>query len=345
MSKNIKIIPLKIFYILGSALVTLLGIIFFLFLLSRIIPTDPVLSIVGDNASHATYMASKKALGLDQPVYMQFFIYIKQLSQGDWGVSLMTSHKVIDELLHLFPATLELSTLALLLGTLLGVPLGMVSAFYKNKWLDQSINIFALTLHAIPTFWAALIFLFLFYFTWDVLPGIGRIGISFEDFELKTHFILFDSLSENRLDIFKDALKHLVLPSSVLGLMLAAYITRMTRTFMIEELSQQYILTARAKGLSSYSILRHAFLNIRAPLLTVLALSYGALLEGAVLTETIFAFPGIGLYLNQALKSVDMNAIIGAVLLIGIIYMTINICVDCINTFIDVRVRNKECKQ
>lgn len=300
-------------------------------------PVDPVLSVVGDNASHETYMAAKKALGLDQPVYKQFYMYLRQLIQGNFGTSLMTSNNVADDLLQLFPATIELATIALFLGTLLGIPLGILGSFYQDKWPDKFLNIFALVGHSIPTFWAALICLFFFYYAWDLLPGMGRMDMMFEDFELKTHFLLFDSLIEGRLDILKDALWHLILPASILGFMLATYISRMTRAFMIEELSAQYILTARAKGLPSYRIFYHAFRNIRAPLLTVLALSYGALLEGAVLTETIFAFPGLGLYLTQALKSLDMNAVIGAVLLIGLVYMCINMFVDFINTFLDVR--------
>ena len=337
--KKIKKASVRTAYLVFSALATILGIIFILFLLSRVMPIDPVLSVVGDNASHETYLAAKAALGFDQPFYKQFFIYFQQIAKGDLGKSLMTSHRVGDDLLRVFPATIELGATALLIGILFGIPLGILAAFRQNRWIDKTIDLVTLSGYSIPTFWFALICLLLFYYHWGILPGIGRIDLIYKDFEPTTNFIFFDTLIAGRMDVFFNALQHLILPAGVLGFFVMAYIIRMTRAFTIEELNQQYILTAKAKGLSTYYIVRHVFKNIRAPLVTLLALSHGGLLEGAVLTETIFAWPGLGLYLTQALQSLDMNAILGAVLLIGIIYMGINLLADMMNKFLDVRIR------
>lgn len=341
LSLKSKRITRPLLSLLFSVITTFLGIIFIIFFLSRILPIDPVLNVVGDNASHETYLQTRAELGLDQPLYKQFFSYLGNVLKGNLGRSLMTSNDVWDDLMRVFPATIELASLSLFLGALFGIPLGILSAIYQHRWIDKTTNCFSLVGYSVPTFWFALIFLLLFYYKWDLFPGMGRVDFIYEDFSLRTNFIFLDALMARRFDVLANALHHIALPALVLAFFIMAYITRMTRTFMIEQLGEQYILTAKAKGLSTYHIFRHAFQNIRAPLITLLALSYGGLLEGAVLTETIFAWPGLGLYLTQSLKSLDMNAILGAVILIGIVYLSINALSNVLNSFLDVRIRRR----
>jgi len=325
--------------ILLSGAVTLLGVSILLFYLRQLIPIDPVLSVVGDQASHATYLRVKAEMGLDLPLYQQWLAYLKNVFHGDFGKSFMTNTPVFDDLKRVFPATLELATLSLILGTIPGIFLGVVTAFRQNRLLDKTLNFVILIGYSVPVFWLALMALFVFYFHLGWVPASGRLSVFYESFPLKTGFIFYDAFMAHRVDILKDALHHIALPATLLAFLVFCYITRMTRTYMVEQLQQAYILTAKAKGLSPRHIATHALYNIRAPLITIIALCYGALLEGTVLTETIFSWPGMGLYITQALKSMDLNAILGSLLWATFLYIVINLSSDVLGRYLDVRIR------
>lgn len=320
-------------------LVTVLGLIVITFVIGRVIPIDPVLAIVGERAPEDVYQKAYLELGLDKPLAVQFWIYLSSVLRGDFGTSVFSGHSVLADLLHVFPATVELATLAMLIGMLLGVPLGIVAASYANRWPDDAIRIFSLFGHSMPIFWLAIIGLQIFYGYLGWVGGPGRLDVAYTGLiETRTGSVLIDSLIAGDLDVFRNAFSHICLPALLLGYHSVAYIARMTRSLMLAELNQEYILTARAKGLPrARVVLRHALRNIIGPLATVVALTYGSLLEGAVLTETVFSWPGLGLYMKNALFNADMNAILGATLVIGTVYIGLNLLSDLVAVLADPR--------
>jgi peptide/nickel transport system permease protein len=321
--------------------ITIFGLLLVTFFIARVIPIDPVLAVVGDNARPDVYENARIALGLDKPLWQQFGIYIGKVFTGDLGRSVLTSNTVVDDIKRVFPATLELATLGTLIGVLLGVPLGIVAAVNQGRWPDQFARIVGLIGYSIPVFWLGLMGLLLFYAKLGWVSGPGRIGIAYQDFVYPiTNIIMLDAALQGEWDAFRNAFSHLILPASVLGLLSVAYISRMTRSFMITELQQQYVIAARVKGLSEWRVVwRHALRNAAVPLVTVIALSYMHLLEGSVLTETIFAWPGLGRYITNSLLNADMNAVLGGTLVVGAVFIAVNLFTDILARIADPRAR------
>ena len=322
---------------------TLFGLVLITFLIGRVIPIDPVLAVVGDRAPVDVIAQVRREMGLDLPLYEQFWLYLIQLASGDLGHSILTGNPVWDDIKRTFPATLELATAATLIGVLFGIPLGMLAAKRAGGLIDQGIRLISLFGYSAPIFWLGLMALLVFYANLDWTAGPGRIDVWYaEIISPVTGILIIDSLIAQRPDIAHNALSHLILPASVLGFYALSQISRMTRALMIEQLTQEYILAARAKGVSEGSILwRHALGNIAAPLLTFIALTYASLLEGSVLTETVFSWPGLGRYITDSLFSADMNAVLGGTLVVGVIFITINRLTDLVSRLIDPRLREK----
>ena len=325
----------------ASLPLTLLGLVLVTFLIGRVMPIDPVLAIVGDRAPQDVVEKARIDLGLDRPLYEQFWRYLTDILHGNFGRSVMTTNSVLHDIGRFFPATMELATAALIIALALGIPIGVISAVKQNSWLDRAVRIFCLAGHSLPTFVLALLGLLVFYARLGLFPPSGRQGLMFDgDVPTVTGAITIDALIAGEWGAFVDALHHLALPAIVLGYYSLAYIARMTRAFMLEQLRSEYVTTARVKGLSETRVIwRHAFGNIAVPLVTVVALTYAGLLEGAVLTETIFAWPGLGQYLTVSLLNADMNAVLGATLVVGLIYLTLNLLADALYRLLDPRVR------
>lgn len=326
---------------LSTVAITMFGLLLVTFLIARVIPIDPVLAVVGDNARPDVYEKARLDLGLDKPLWQQFAIYVGKVLSGDLGTSVLTAQKVTDDIRTVFPATLELATLGTFIGVALGIPLGIVAAVNQGRWPDQIARLIGLFGYSVPVFWLGLMGLLLFYAKLGWVAGPGRIGIAWQDFVTPvTGVVLLDAAMQGEWDAFRDAFSHLILPAAVLGLLSVAYVSRMTRSFMITELQQQYVTAARVKGLSEWRVIsRHALRNAVVPLVTVIALSYMHLLEGSVLTETIFAWPGLGRYLTNALLNADMNAVLGGTLVVGVVFIAVNLLTDILGRLADPRVR------
>lgn len=325
--------------VLGSVVTTLLGLLLVTFVISRFLPADPVLAVVGDHASDSTIQAARIRLGLDQPIIVQFWLYLKHVLLGDLGTSIRTGLPISQELLRVFPATLELATLGVLIGIVFGIPLGVWAAVRKDTMIDHVVRFVGLIGYSVPIFWLGLMGLLVFYFKLDVLPGPGRLDFGYEDLVTPvTGLMTVDTLIAGDIDMFKNALMHLILPSSLLGYYSLAYISRMTRSLMLGQLRQEYVLTARVKGVPERRVIwGHAMRNILVPLLTVVALSYGNLLEGSVLTETVFTWHGLGLYITDSIFGQDMPAVLGGTVVVGIIYIVINALTDVAYRVLDPR--------
>ena len=332
--------PLKL---VASVAFTFLGLLLITFLISHVVSVDPVLAVVGDRASKATYDKMYIEMGLDKPLWQQFWIYLQKVLSGDLGKSFLTKKYIVDDLARAFPATLELATVGILIGTLFGIPLGVLSAVRAGRLADQIVRIVGLIGYSAPIFWLGLMGLLIFYAKLDWIAGPGRIDISYEySITPATGLLLLDSAMQGQWDAFRNAFAHIILPASLLGYYGMAYISRMTRSFMLNELGQEYITTARVKGVSEARIIWvHALRNAAVPLVTVVVLSYAGLLEGAVLTETVFAWPGLGMYLTNSLQVADMNAVLGGTLLIGAIYIGLNLLSDLLYTLLDPRTRRR----
>lgn len=324
---------------LGTIAITMLGLLLVTFVIGRVMPIDPVLSIVGERASQSTYDAVYQQLGLDKPLLVQFWYYLWDVLRGDFGVSLLNARPVSEDIVRVFPATLELATVGVLIGVFIGVPLGVISAVKRGSLIDQIARLVALVGYSMPIFWLGLMGLLVFYGILGWVGGPGRLNIFYVDtVPTRTGLILLDSALAGDWNVFRNAFSHIILPASLLGYYSLAYISRMTRSFMLEQLTAEYIITARVKGLSERQVIwGHAFKNIRVQLITVIALSYANLLEGSVLTEIIFSWPGIGSYITTALLSADMNAVLGGTVVVGLIFVCLNILSDLLYRFFDPR--------
>lgn len=324
-----------------SIAITLLGLVTLTFFISRLLPLDPIIAMLGDNISQETYDIMYRKLGLDQPLIVQYGMYVKNALMFDFGQALTSGRPVLEDIARVFPATIELATVAIIIGTAFGIPLGVYSAMYRNSPLDHSVRIISLFGYSTPNFWMGLMALIIFYAKLDWIGGPGRIDFIYEyAFESKTGFMLLDTAMQGQWEAFRNAFSHIIMPALILAFGSMAYISRMTRGFMIEQLNQEYIITARVKGLSwSRTVWGHAFRNVAVQVVTIVALSYAFLLEGAVLTETIFAWPGFGRYLTNALMAGDMNAVVGCTLLIGILFVAINLISDLLYRVFDPRTR------
>ena len=322
---------------------TYLGLLAVTFLIGRVVPIDPVLAIVGDRAPQHVVERTREEMGLNLPYWQQFFIYVKGVFQGDFGRSVLTTNPVMEDIRRVFPATVELATLGTLIGALIGVPLGVLAAVKRGSLVDQVVRVIGLIGYSVPIFWLGLLALLVFYARLRWTAGPGRIDVVYEyTFTPITGFYLLDAILQRDWAAFRDIFAHIVLPASLLGSFSLAYISRMTRSFMLNELSQEYIVAARAKGLSETRIIwRHALRNAAVPLVTVIALSYAGLLEGSVLTETVFAWPGLGLYITNSLQNADMNAVLGGTIVIGSVFIGINLLSDLLYRTLDPRTRSQ----
>ena len=331
--------------LIASVALTFLGLLFVTFLIGRVVPVDPVLSVVGDRASQTVYDRVYIELGLDKPLIQQFWIYLQKVFTGDFGDSFMTKRPILDDIIRVFPATLELATFGVILGTILGVPLGVLAAVKQGRLADQVVRVVGLIGYSAPIFWLGLLGLLIFYAKLGWVAGPGRIDISFEyDITPTTGLLLIDSAMQGKWAAFQNIFSHIILPASLLGYFSMAYISRMTRSFMLNELAQEYVIAARVKGVPEWRIIWvHALRNAAVPLVTVIALSYAGLLEGSVLTETVFAWPGLGQYLTNSLQNADMNAVLGGTLVIGVVFVGLNLLSDLLYTLLDPRVRRRTC--
>lgn len=320
---------------------TLLGLLLVTFALSALSPVDRVLQIVGDHASQSTYDQVRHQLGLDRSLPVQFWHYLVNLFHGDLGTASATGQPVLHDLLAAFPATLELASLALVIGAVFGVIAGVLCARYAGSPWDFAVRTLTLLGNSVPIFWLGLLMLALFYAKLQWSPGPGRLDDIYQfTIEPKTGFALIDTWLSGDKEAFRNAFSHLVLPVLLLAYYSLASITRLTRSACLSEMNKEYILLARAKGAGEMSILlRHVLPNIRGTLLTVIALAYTSMLEGAVLTETVFSWPGIGRYLTTALFAGDTAAIMGGTLLIGVCFVLINNLTDVLVRLTDPRVR------
>ncbi|WP_034912673.1 ABC transporter permease [Erwinia sp. 9145] len=324
-----------------SLVVTLLGLLAFTFMLSHLSPVDPVLQLAGDHASESTYQQIRHDLGLDQPVLTQFWRYLVHLFHGDLGISRLTHQPVASDLLRTFPATFELATCAMIFGATFGILLALLAAWKPGSVVDHAARLISLLGFSVPVFWLGLLGLLLFYAVLHWSAGPGRLDdIWLYTLEPKTGLVLVDSWLSGDAEMFRNAVAHLWLPVVVLGLLAMASITRLLRSALLEESNKEYVTLARAKGASRGRILLlHIFPNVRGTLITVLALAYASLLEGSVLTETVFAWPGVGRYMTSALFATDTPAILGSTLLIGGCFITLNALADALTYLSDPRTR------
>ena len=318
----------------------LFGVSLATFVVMHLFTTDPVDIILGQHANPERAQALRVELGLDQPIYVQFGNYISHAVQGDLGNSVITQTSVTDELMHRFPATVELSAAAILIASVLGIALGVISAVKQNSIWDYGTMVTALLGVSMPIFWLGLMMIIVFSVTLGWLPASGRIGVGMQP-EHITGLYLFDALYTGDLESFWDVLRHLAMPAIALGAYSTAIIARMTRATMLETIRQDYIRTARAKGLKeNVVIVKHALRNALIPIVTVIGLQMGALLGGAVLTETVFSWPGIGSYVVEGIMHSDYPRVQGAVLLIGTIFVLVNLLVDILYGYLDPRIQH-----
>ncbi|EJN03633.1 ABC-type dipeptide/oligopeptide/nickel transport system, permease component [Phyllobacterium sp. YR531] len=324
-----------------SVLTTLFLLVLLTFVIGRLMPVDPVIAVVGPDADRATYLKVKQELGLDLPIFQQFWIFFKNLLHGDFGSTLLTGRPVMEDIVRVLPATIELATVTIILGAGIGIPLGVYAAVNRGRFADHAVRLIALLGHSTPIFWIGMVGLMLFYAKLGWVGGSGRIDLFYEDIVPSvTGFLLIDALLAWDMDVFWSAVSHIILPASVLAYASIAYISRITRSFMLEQLSQEYVTTARAKGVPRNGVIwHHAFKNIRVQLVTVVALSYGGMLEGAVLIETVFGWPGFGQYLTNALVIGDMNVVVACTLIIGCVFIVLNVISDLLYRFFDPRIQ------
>jgi dipeptide transport system permease protein len=320
---------------------TFLGITLLVFALIHLIPGDPVEVLSGEHGMDPErYTRLLHEFGLDRPLYVQYFDYLWNVLHGDLGRSITTHEPVLSEFLALFPATLELSLCAILLAVAIGLPAGVLAALKRNTVLDYSVMGISLTGYSMPIFWWALLLILLFSVTLGWTPVSGRIDIIY-DLPPVTGFMLIDSLLSGDDGAFKSAASHLVLPAIALGTIPLAVIARMTRSAMLEVLREDYVRTARAKGLSwPRVVIVHALRNALIPVVTVIGLQVGTLLAGAILTETIFSWPGIGKWLVEAIHRRDYPVVQGGILLSATIIIVVNLCVDLLYGVINPRIRH-----
>jgi dipeptide transport system permease protein len=319
---------------------TFFGMTLLAFFLIRLVPGDPIETLAGergiDPVRHAQLL---KEFGLDRPLFVQYGIYIGRVLHGDLGKSLITQEPVLNEFLALFPATVELALCAIAFALLIGIPAGIIAAVKRNSLFDHGVMTISLTGYSMPIFWWGLLLILLFSVQLGWTPVSGRMSVQYY-IEPTTGFLLIDSLLSDEKGAFKSALQHLILPAIVLGTNPLAVVARMTRSAMLEVLGEDYIRTARAKGLSRFRVVAiHGLRNALIPVITVIGLQVGVLFTGAILTETIFSWPGVGKWLIEAIGRRDYPVLQGGMLLLGVIVMIVNLSVDLAYGFINPRIR------
>ncbi|BDA85876.1 peptide ABC transporter permease [Aureimonas sp. SA4125] len=325
---------------IGLLIPTFIGVTLVSFLFIRLLPGDPIIALAGERGlSPERYAQLVAQFGYDRPLYVQYFSYFWDVLHGDFGQSISTKQPVLREFMNLFPATIELSLVAILLAVIVGIPAGVFAAVKRGSWFDQSIMGTALVGYSMPIFWWGLLLIIFFsgYLQWT--PVSGRISLMYF-FPPVTGFMLIDSLLSGQAGAFKSALSHLVLPSIVLGTIPLAVIARQTRSAMLEVLGEDFVRTARAKGLSRFRVVSvHALRNALIPVVTTIGLQVGVLLAGAILTETIFSWPGIGKWMVDSVFKRDYPVVQGGLLLVAVIIMVVNLIVDLLYGLINPRVR------
>ena len=308
----------------------------------RVVPSDPAAQWVGGRATPEQVQAAREELGLDKPIYVQLGRYIRDLLKGNLGYSLMTHQPVIKELKNRFPATLELVLISCITALLIGLPLGVISAKAKNSWIDHFSRFFSIGAISIPTFWLALVLQLIFFMLLEVLPSGGQLSMKiklFQDIPHVTGFMFLDSLITGNFAIFKDFLKHLILPAICVGAYTIGLVARMTRSALLEILSEDYIKAARSYGLSERLVLySYALKNSLGPTVTVVTLAMGYAFMNTFLVESIFSWPGIGKYVADAVVCLDYPAIMGVTILAACAYVLLNLIADIIISF-DPRVK------
>src|SRR3954468_17106498 len=326
---------------LGLVVPTFFGITLVAFFLIRLVPGDPIETMAGERGIDPAYHAKLlKEFGLDQPLFVQYGYYLGRVLRGDLGKSIVTRAPVIAEFKTLFPATIELATAAMLFALILGLPAGMLAAVKRNSIFDHGVMAVSLTGYSMPIFWWGLLLILLFSVQLGLTPVSGRIAVLYY-IQPVTGFLLIDSLIAGDFGAFRSALSHLVLPMIVLGTVPLAVIARMTRSAMLEVLGEDYIRTARAKGLPAFRVIAiHALRNALIPVVTVIGLQVGVLFTGAILTETIFSWPGVGKWLIEAINRRDYPVLQGGTLLIGVVVMSVNLLVDLTYGLINPRIRH-----
>jgi peptide/nickel transport system permease protein len=318
----------------------LLGLTLLIFVFIHLLPGDPARTILGERATPENYARVREALGLDRPLHEQYVSYMVGLFQGDLGRSFITNRDVMSDFWLRFPATIELAVAAMIFAIALGIPLGMLTAKRRGSWIDQFGTILALLGISIPIFFLGLMLKYMFAIEFPILPAEGRIDLAAARFPRVTNFMTIDSLLALNFDAFFDALRHLVLPAIALGTIPLAIIMRITRASVVDVLSEDYVRTARAKGLREGLIdNRHVLRNALLPVMTVIGLQTGLLLGGAILTETIFAWPGVGRWIYEAVTTRDYQIIQSGVLLLAFMFVLVNLLVDVSYALLNPRIR------
>lgn len=328
----VKRLGFLVFVVFGVTLVT--------FFMSHVIPGDPASMIAGQRASEETLQSIRQQLGLDQPIWIQYFHYIVNLLTGDMGTSIRTQRPVISELIAYFPATLELAIAAFIIAIIIGIPLGVLAALKKNSFWDNLSRIFSISGVSIPVFFSGLIVILIFYGQLGWLPSNGRIALTVNPPTYITGFYLIDSLLTGDRIAFKSSLQHLILPALVLSYAQLAVITRQVRASMLEVMNQEYIRTAVANGIRGrLLIVSYALKNALIPTVTVIGVAFGSLLGGAVVTETIFGWPGMGKFVVDSIAYLDFPAMMGFTIVISIGYVFINLIVDIIYSLLNPQIK------
>jgi peptide/nickel transport system permease protein len=316
------------------------GVLVITFVVSHVIPADPVGAILGGNAPVEKVDALRRELGLDRPLPQQFVAYLWGALHGDLGRSLRTGRPVWDDIQQFFPATVELTLSAIVLAIVFGVPVGVISAVRRNQASDHAARVFSIMGVSMPVFWTGLVLMLFLYYRLGWLPGPGRLDLAVLPPPSRTGLLVLDSLLTRNWEALFNALAHLIMPAFVLGYVATATIARITRSSMLDALHQDYIRTARAKGLfERMVIMRHALRNALIPTVTVIGLVFGGLLEGSVLTETIFAWPGLGRYITTGYIALDYPAVMGGTLYIAVMFSLVNLLVDLTYAVLDPRIR------
>ena len=317
----------------------MIGVCVITFIISHLIPGDPARLLAGDRASNEMVQHMRQQLGLDQPLYVQFYRYVVDLLHGNLGTSIRTGRPVLEDLRAFFPATLELAFSALLLAILFGVPLGVLSAVYRNKFPDHIVRMLSVIGISTPAFWLGLGVIILFYGHLNLLPGGGRLDDWLDPPTSISGFYVLDSLLTGNHEALWNSLQHLLLPALTLAFVHMGVVARQIRSAMLEQMGEDYIRTARANGLSKWRvILSHALPNALIPSVTVLGLAMGDLLYGAVLTETVFAWPGMGAYVVSSIQALDFPAVMGFAVVVSFAYVLVNLLVDLLYVWIDPRI-------
>jgi len=317
----------------------LLGVSILVFSFVHMIPGDPALTMLGERATPEKVAEVRARLGLDRPIWQQYGLYLKNALHGDLGVSIVRGDPVAGDLLRRFPATVELATAAMLAAIAVGIPIGVASSVWRNSFIDSLARVGALTGVSMPIFWLGLVLAWFFGVQLRLLPTGFRLesGTTFAPW---TNFVILDAIAQRNWAVLGDALRHLILPALALATIPVAIIARMTRASMLEVLSQEYIRTAQAKGLSRATVVaRHALRNALLPVMTVIGLQVGHLLAGAILTETIFSWPGIGLWVYESIESRDYAIVQGATLFIAVIVVVVNLATDVLYAAVDPRIK------